>query len=702
MDQARRLLLFGAALSLAAGSTGAEIVINEIMYNTPGSPDVEYVELFNVGPDAEDLTGWYLLDDDDSHDACPLAGALAAGEYLVVAGRIDLFTAIYPSAGRLNPHEFDPESAGVGFGLGNASEEVRLFDASGSLVDRVAYTDGNPWPSVADGDGPSLELLNPLLDNALPSSWSGSTNGPPEGTPGEQNSSFIADPAPRVSGTSRDIPLPRGSDPVTVTTEATDDQPLVSVELFVDTGGGFAPRPMFDDGLQGDGAAGDSVFGSRIEALPSGTLVRYYVAATDSGAQTTTEPLGAPGVYLAYTVDHESPPLSINEILASNQTGLIDNFGDRDDWLEIRNPGPFPVELGGLFLSDDLTRSTMWQLPALTLDPGQFLLIWCDAEPGQGSNHAIFRLSREGGEVGLFDAVDHGNVLIHGLTFGPQSPDVSFGYLPDDAARPEYLVVPTPLTSNDAGSPLSMICVNELLAGSQIPNLPDWVELYNRGGLLGNISGWHLSDDANDPRRYTFPQGTIIPPGGFLSVDAGELGFGFSVDGSEVILLTAPGGLAGRDYLDFGGQFTDVSQGRLADGEAEWHFFSPASRDLSNACDAAISPLAVVTGLRFVTPTALGWDPLDGAAVYAVLRGDLDRLRATNGDFAATVERCVHYNSRDRWAWVPASPGGVGQGLYYLVRGSNLACGFGSYDAASDTQAASRDASIADAASVCP
>ena len=44
---------------------------------------------------------------------------------------------------------------------------MRLFDNTGSLVDTVRYDDDDPWPLSADGNGLTLELKHPTLDNAL-------------------------------------------------------------------------------------------------------------------------------------------------------------------------------------------------------------------------------------------------------------------------------------------------------------------------------------------------------------------------------------------------------------------------------------------------------------------------------------------------------------------------------------------------------
>ncbi len=678
------LLSVGAAVR-------AEVTINEIMYNTPGSPDVEYVELINTGLTTVDLTGWYLIDDDNLHDRCFLVGTLPPGEYLVVAGRMDLFEQVFPLVTQVNVNEFDSAGGGSGFSLGNTTELVRLFDGTDTLVDQVPYTDTAPWPMAPDGFGPSMELLSPLLDNALPESWGASNNGPPRGTPGSENTIFIADLPPLVSSVTRDVPLPEADDTVIVTAAASDDLGVASVELFVDTGAGFIAQPMFDDG---------GLFAASIAPRPSGTLVRYYVVVTDTLSQTDEFPADAPSSFLAYTVDHVPPRLVVNEVLASNQTGIADGAGEQEDWVEILNLGATTADLEGMFLSDRLDETIAWPFPAMSIPPGGSTLIWCDDEPQDGVLHASFRLSRSGGEIGLFESVEHGNVLIHGFTFGTQSADVSFGFAADAGDAPEYLVPPTPLANNAPSAPFSDICINEFLTDSQLPGVPDWVELYNRGTLTVNIGGWHLSDDVDDPKRYPFPDPTLIAPGAYLSVDSNTMGFGLSRNG-ERILLADPSGLVGYDYVDFGEQFPDVSLGRVADGAPFWHFLTPTSQDLANECDPAIAPLEPITGLRPVNTTAWEWDASAAAVAYDTVRGDLAILRASTGSFSASFLSCHDDNNPSVTTWDLTIPS-AGAGVYYLVRGVNHACGFGSYDSGSPFQSESRDPEIAAAGAACP
>jgi hypothetical protein len=435
-----------------------------------------------------------------------------------------------------------------------------------------------------------------------------------------------------------------------------------------------------------------------IEARSDGSLVRYYVAATDALPQTAHAPPAAPTEFFAYTVGHIPPPLRITEILAANTATNVDEAGETDDWLELFNPGPDPIGLGGLFLTDEATFPMKWKLPALALSPGGRVLVWCDSETAQGPLHAGFALARDGGEVRLHDTVEHGNVEIDGFTYGPQSPDVAFGRRPDGARHPEYLSTPTPGTTNDGAGLLSAVCLNELLAGSQLPGARDWVELYNRGPSTVDLSGYGLTDDPAQPMRYSFPAGSSIVPGGRMSIDETALGFGLAIDGDDVLLLTSAGGLVGLDWLDFGPQLEDVSLGRLPDGGPVWHAFSPSSRDLPNAC-ASLAPIGVVAGLAAERHDAWSFEPRASAEAYDVVRGDLGTLAAT-GDLGAAIDRCASEDRVDPRLWTPETPP-VGRGWFYLVRGVNFACRRGTYDSGSASQPFPRDAAIAGSASAC-
>ena len=76
------------------------------------------------------------------------------------------------------------------FNLSAKGEMVSLYDAGGRLVDFVEYDDGEGWPSSADGEGFSLELISPVgMDRNEPFSWAPSEE--VGGTPGRANGARV-------------------------------------------------------------------------------------------------------------------------------------------------------------------------------------------------------------------------------------------------------------------------------------------------------------------------------------------------------------------------------------------------------------------------------------------------------------------------------------------------------------------------------
>jgi hypothetical protein len=55
--------------------------------------------------------------------------------------------------------------------------------------------------------------------------------------------------------------------------------------------------------------------------------------------------------------------LFINEFMADNDNIISDEYGQFDDWIEIYNAGPTAVDLGGMYLTDDINDPTNWMIP---------------------------------------------------------------------------------------------------------------------------------------------------------------------------------------------------------------------------------------------------------------------------------------------------------------------------------------------------
>ncbi len=96
------------------------------------------------------------------------------------------------------------------------------------------------------------------------------------------------------------------------------------ITVVLTTGAAPATVTMYDDGLHGDGAAGDGVYGVQIPAQSSGTIVSYSISATDSASQTTTLASAgsyttgiAPAITSSATLPNATPAFAYSTTLAA-------------------------------------------------------------------------------------------------------------------------------------------------------------------------------------------------------------------------------------------------------------------------------------------------------------------------------------------------------------------------------------------------
>ena len=105
----------------------------------------------------------------------------------------------------------------------------------------------------------------------------------------------------------------------------------------------------------------------------------------------------------------------LNEFLASNDTGLQDEDGDRSDWIEIYNPSTSPLNLGGWRLTDEAADLSKWVLPPQTLAAGEYAVVFASnkdrATAGQPL-HTNFRLSASGEYLALVSPARHHHAVL--------------------------------------------------------------------------------------------------------------------------------------------------------------------------------------------------------------------------------------------------------------------------------------------------
>ncbi|HUT46835.1 MAG TPA: chitobiase/beta-hexosaminidase C-terminal domain-containing protein, partial [Sedimentisphaerales bacterium] len=205
--------------------------------------------------------------------------------------------------------------------------------------------------------------------------------------------------------------------------------------------------------------AGDLNGDCRVDFLDLQVFTGQWLEPSGSGVETNYADLdGADGVNmsdLALLVRnwHEvGIPLVINEFMASNDNTIRDPQGHYDDWIEIHNYGADIIDIGGMFLTDNLSVPTKWRIPvnnpALTTIPaGGYLLIWADEDSTDYGLHANFKLDADGEEIGLFDS--DGATLIDSISFPDQTAGISYGRYSDADDNGRFFAIPSPGAENN-------------------------------------------------------------------------------------------------------------------------------------------------------------------------------------------------------------------------------------------------------------
>jgi hypothetical protein len=139
--------------------------------------------------------------------------------------------------------------------------------------------------------------------------------------------------------------------------------------------------------------------------------------------------------------------LLINEVLASNASGIVDEDGDHEDWIEIYNRTDGDIDLTGYGLSDDYDRPYRWIFPDNTIiRAGEYMLVWASGKDrGDEYLHTNFAISSSGEEILLTDPQGQ---MVDQIAPVPIPTGVSYGRKVGNEQELVYFDEPTPGAPN--------------------------------------------------------------------------------------------------------------------------------------------------------------------------------------------------------------------------------------------------------------
>jgi uncharacterized protein YdeI (BOF family) len=350
---------------------------------------------------------------------------------------------------------------------------------------------------------------------------------------------------------------------------------------------------------------------SNLASTPTVTpTATWSVTPTPTEGVTVT---GTPTTTPSDTPDPASIVLVLNEFMPDpasdwNQDGTANQ---NDEYIEVFNAGPAPVDLGGWML-DDMDDSVRQKRGVFTPNGSPPYVIPAGAMIEAGGFVVFFRdqtgvaLNNDGDWIRL---VRPDGVAIEAFEYASSRDDQAYSKTLDGGSEWTRAYAPSPGRSNTPGgtptpsptatprispSPTATptvtpspgvtgterIKLNEVLSspktvdwdGDGTPSyLDEWVELVNLDGETIHLAGWSLVEgpDASTGRRYTFPAGWSLEPGQYLVVYRRQSHLALDAGEETVSLLFPNDALADRvHYASFAGY--DQSWCRLPDGTGDW------------------------------------------------------------------------------------------------------------------------------------
>jgi len=370
----------------------------------------DWFEIYNYGTTAIDIGGMYVSDSKSDYTKHQIPKTNSALTTIQPGGFLVLWCDGQPEQGVLHTN----------FKLGSGGEDITLTESDGrTVINELTY--GPQTTDISQGRNPDGS-----------ENWQAFSTP----TPGASNSGASTNLPPKIKNIKISPDSLTPATPVIITAEV-EDENLEKVKLYFEKNGIADSSDMTLDANQ---------YKAELGTFDDGTAISFFIVATDQEGLITMSDT------LSFQVGYVAPVLYINEFMASNDSSYYDPVtNDYPDWIEIYNPNNKPIDIGGMYITDDLAELTVWQIPntkpdSTTIAAGGFIVLLADKKPEAGILHVKLKLSGKGEQIGLI--APNGTTVIDSLTYTKQIADTSYGRFPDGSDNWQQFPNPTPGTSN--------------------------------------------------------------------------------------------------------------------------------------------------------------------------------------------------------------------------------------------------------------
>lgn len=224
--------------------------------------------------------------------------------------------------------------------------------------------------------------------------------------------------------------------------------------------------------------------------------------------------------------------LVINEIYPSPNSSCTTGDNCEKEWIELFNPTDTAIDLGSYSIEDKTTKKSLSGLG--TLNPNGYIVIF--NPPSLNNDGDSITLSDA---FQVIDTVEYGNFTSHKTKSYFRYPN---GIDIDDEA--DFRIGnPTRGLENTLPVYTNSVIINETVPEPADGSSNEFVELYNTGEDLVDLSGWQLDDIDGGSSPYSIPSGTLLGPKEYLTFYNSVTKLSLNDSGDSVRLIDPNGDL---------------------------------------------------------------------------------------------------------------------------------------------------------------